>query len=86
VKPKIYKLKHTLRPGLALELNPRRKIVSLATSCSNDADDVLGANSNQYRQGNFRDRKGSEQIKRESKRVNTMIFLPRFGSKEPSPC
>jgi hypothetical protein len=28
------------RPGLALELNPRRKIVSLATSCSNDADDV----------------------------------------------
>jgi hypothetical protein len=25
---------------LALELNPRRKIVSLATSCSNDADGV----------------------------------------------
>jgi hypothetical protein len=40
VKPEIYKLKHTLRLGLALELNLRRKIVSLATSCSNDADDV----------------------------------------------
>jgi hypothetical protein len=40
VKPEIYKLKHTLRSGLALELNLRRKIVSLATSCSNDANDV----------------------------------------------
>jgi hypothetical protein len=40
VKPEIYKLKHTQRPGLALQLNSRRKIVSLATSCSNDADDV----------------------------------------------
>jgi hypothetical protein len=40
VKPKIYKHNHTLRPGLALELNPRQKIVSLAMSCSNDADDV----------------------------------------------
>jgi hypothetical protein len=39
-KLEIYKLKHTLRPGLALELNPRRKIVSLAMSCSNDVDDV----------------------------------------------
>jgi hypothetical protein len=36
----IYKLKHTLRSGLALELNSRQKIVSLATSCLNDADDV----------------------------------------------
>jgi hypothetical protein len=40
VKPEIYKLKHTLMSGLALELNLRRKIVSLAMSCSNDADDV----------------------------------------------
>jgi hypothetical protein len=40
MKPEIYKLKHTLRSGLALELNSRRNIVSLATSCSNDVDDV----------------------------------------------
>jgi hypothetical protein len=40
VKPEIYKLNHTLRPGLALELNSRQKIVSLAMSCTNDADDV----------------------------------------------
>jgi hypothetical protein len=40
VKAEIYKLKHTLRSGLALELNSRRKIVSLSTSCSNDTDDV----------------------------------------------
>jgi hypothetical protein len=40
VKPKIYKFNHTLRSGLALELNPRQKIVSLATSCSNDVDNV----------------------------------------------
>jgi hypothetical protein len=40
VKPEIYKLKHTLRSGLVLELNSRRKIVSLAMSCSNGADDV----------------------------------------------
>ena len=40
MKPEIYKLKHTLRPGLALELNPRQKIVSLTMSCSNVADDV----------------------------------------------
>jgi hypothetical protein len=40
VKPKIYKLKHTLSSGLLLELNLRRKIVSLATSCSNDADNI----------------------------------------------
>jgi hypothetical protein len=39
-RQKPYKLKHTIRLGLALELNLRRKIVSLATSCSNDADDV----------------------------------------------
>jgi hypothetical protein len=37
---KTYKLKHTLRPRLALEFNSRQKIVSLATSCSNDADGV----------------------------------------------
>jgi hypothetical protein len=35
---------NTLRSGLALELNPRQKIVSLATSCSNDADDVWDQN------------------------------------------
>jgi hypothetical protein len=40
VKLEFYKLKHTLGPGLALELNSRRKIVSLSTSCSNDTDDV----------------------------------------------
>jgi hypothetical protein len=39
-KPETYKLKHTLRPGWTLELNPRRKIISLATSCSNDVDNV----------------------------------------------
>jgi hypothetical protein len=41
VKPEIYKLKHTLRPGLALEFNPSPKdFFSLATSCSNNVDDV----------------------------------------------
>jgi hypothetical protein len=37
---KFYKLKHTLRPGLALELNSSQKNVSLAKSCSKNADDV----------------------------------------------
>jgi hypothetical protein len=37
---KFKNFKHTLSPGLALELNPRCKIVSLATTCSNDVDDV----------------------------------------------
>jgi hypothetical protein len=32
--------KHTLRPGLALELNSSQKNVSLANSCSRNADDV----------------------------------------------
>jgi hypothetical protein len=40
VKTEIYKLKHILRSVLALELNPMRKIVSFATSCSNDADEA----------------------------------------------
>jgi hypothetical protein len=40
VKPEIYKLKHTLRPRLALELNSSANIVSLAMSCSINADDV----------------------------------------------
>jgi hypothetical protein len=40
VKPEIYKLKHTLRLGLALELNSSQKNVSLANSCSKNADDV----------------------------------------------
>jgi hypothetical protein len=37
VEPEISKLKHTLRSGLALELNPTQKIVSLSMGCSNDA-------------------------------------------------
>jgi hypothetical protein len=37
---KFIKFKHTLRPGLALELNSSQKNVSLAKSCSRNADDV----------------------------------------------
>jgi hypothetical protein len=37
---KFINFKHTLRSRLALELNPKQKIVSFATSCSNDADDA----------------------------------------------
>jgi hypothetical protein len=37
---KFVNFKHTLRPGLALELNSSQKNVSLAKSCSKNADDV----------------------------------------------
>jgi hypothetical protein len=43
VKPKIYKLKHTLEPGLALELNLSAEDCSLAMSCSINVDDVFGS-------------------------------------------
>jgi hypothetical protein len=37
---KFINFKHTLRSGLALELNSSQKNVSLAKSCSKNADDV----------------------------------------------
>jgi hypothetical protein len=37
---KFINFKHTLRPGLALELNSSQKNVSLAKSCSRNADDL----------------------------------------------
>jgi hypothetical protein len=37
---KFINFKHTLRPGLALELNSSQKNVSLAKSCSKNEDDV----------------------------------------------
>ena len=37
---KFINFKHTLRSGLALELNSSQKNVSLARSCSKNADDV----------------------------------------------
>jgi Leu/Phe-tRNA-protein transferase len=48
-------------------------MVSLATSCSTDVDDVWEQNSNQYWQGNFRERKEGKQIKWKSTQVNTVI-------------
>jgi hypothetical protein len=39
---KFINFKHTLRSGLALELNSSRKIISLARSCSKSVDDVWG--------------------------------------------
>jgi hypothetical protein len=85
VKPKIYKLKHTLSPGLALELNLRQKIVSLATSCSNNADGVW--EQTQIYIGKETLERGKSANK--SMEINTSghgdLFLPRFGSKEPNP-
>ena len=37
---KFINFKYTIRPGLALELNSSQKNVSLAKSCSKNADDV----------------------------------------------
>jgi hypothetical protein len=37
---KFINFKHTIRPGLVLELNSSQKNVSLAKSCSKNADDV----------------------------------------------
>jgi hypothetical protein len=37
---KFINFKHTLGPGLALELNSSPKECSLAKSCSKDADDI----------------------------------------------
>jgi hypothetical protein len=37
----------------------------------------MGANSNQCKQGNVRERKEGKQIKRESKRVDTVILFYR---------
>jgi hypothetical protein len=46
---------------------------------------TLQANSNQYEQGNFRERGKGKQIEWRSTQMNMVICLPRFGSKEPSP-
>jgi hypothetical protein len=62
---KIINFEHTLHQGLGLEINNSefevRKIVLLAMSCSINADN-LGANSKQYEQENFRERRGKKQI------------------------
>jgi hypothetical protein len=50
-----------------------QKIVPLATNCSNDADDVLEQTQINIGKKTLERGKGAKQIKRESKRVNTMI-------------
>jgi hypothetical protein len=49
------------------------KIVSLAMSCSNNADDIWEQTQINIGKETLERGKGSKQIKRESKRVNTVI-------------
>jgi hypothetical protein len=70
-KPEIYKLKLALRSGLALELNGSLKDSSSFLELLNQCGWRLWANSNQYEQGNFRERK---QIKWESTSEHDDLF------------
>jgi hypothetical protein len=81
---KFINFKHVLRPELALELNRSLRDSFPCLELLNQCGKRLGANSNQYEQGNFRERKEGKQIKWRSMQVNTVICLPRFGSKELS--
>jgi hypothetical protein len=44
---------------------------------------TLGANSNQYEQGNFRERRNKSS--EDQSQMNAVICFLRFGSKEPTP-
>jgi hypothetical protein len=46
---------------------------------------TFGANSNQYEQGNFREKKGGETNRVEINTNEHGDLFTRFGSKEPSP-
>jgi hypothetical protein len=74
--------KHTLRPGLALELNSSQKNVSLANSCSRNADDVWEPT--QINTSKETLEKENKSNKNQSEWTQLFV-LPRFGSKEPSP-
>jgi hypothetical protein len=66
---KFINFKHTLRPRLALELNLSQNNVSLAKSCSRNVDDVWEPT----QINTSKETLEREKIKRESKRVSTMI-------------
>jgi hypothetical protein len=63
-----------------------RKIVLLAKGFSINADNLWEQTQISICKGTFRERKEGKQIKWRSIQVKTVICLPRFGSKEPSPC
>jgi hypothetical protein len=70
VKPKIYKLKHTLKSGVSVRINIKsKKNISLARSCSKIADDVREPTQIHTSKETL---ERGDQIKQESRRVNTM--------------
>jgi hypothetical protein len=82
---KIINFEHTLHLGLGLEINLECGRSFHLLWVAQSMRITLGANSNQYEQGNFRERREEKQIEWRSTRVNTMICFLMFGSKEPSP-
>jgi hypothetical protein len=79
---KFINFKHTLGSGLALELNSSQKNVSLAKSCSKNADDVWEPTQiNTSKETLERENKSNEN----QSEWTRWFVLPRFGSKEPSP-
>jgi hypothetical protein len=79
---KFINFKHTLRSGLALELNSSQKNVSLAKSFSKNVDDIWEPTQiNTSKQTLERENKSNENHSEWTR----WFVLPRFGSKEPSP-
>jgi hypothetical protein len=67
-------LKHTLKTGVSVRIKFKsEKIVSLARSCSKSADDVWGQAQINTSKEMLERGKRAKQIKRESKRVDTVI-------------
>jgi hypothetical protein len=79
-----YKLKHALYLRLGLEINLGCRRLFLLLWVAQSIRITLGANSNKYEQGNFREKREEKQIEWRSTQLNTAICLSRFGSKEPS--
>jgi hypothetical protein len=68
-----------------LELNLRRKIVSLATSCSSDADDVWEQTQINIGKETLEKGKRANKSNGNQHKWTRWFVLPRFGSKEPNP-
>jgi hypothetical protein len=82
---KFINFKHALRLGLALELNWSAKDCFSCYELLNLMGITLGANSNQYKHGNFRERKEGKQIKSRSTSEHCDLFYRGLVPKNQVP-